>query len=736
MTSSLAPPRPSAVAAETAPAAPARTPPPRQLAALPAPRLDRRARCGLVALVVVLDAVLVGPLLHGGVLQLLDYGAYPVGPHPPAALSSYGFAPGITSRAPVYAALAWLFHAVHWAPLTLLPFVILAPLACVGFARLLPGRAVAIGTATILFTVNPFVDERMANGQVYVVMGYALLPLVLALAVRPLASLLATGALGGLLLTLAIALSVHFLFIAGAMLVAVVAVHAALRQPRVVAAAGAIAACGAVLNLYWLVPAWRAGAGSEAHVTGLDLGAFHTVGDPTWGLLTNVLGLYGFFRSGTPLVKDSFSGWPFVLLAILVVAVWGGFRLATREGAAGRGLALSCLVLAVAGVLLALGAQGPTGPVFTWLFVHVPGFTVLREPEKFSALLALAYATTFGVGVETVLRSVTRPRARAAGICALAAIPLLYGATELWGFSSASARGAVPASWAAADRAMAPGATALALPWSAYVQVPWLANRLVANPVVGAFDRPLVADDQAVGATDVQTTDPRTAFLQFALTEGPRLTEFGRVLAPLGVRDVVLAKVAGWQSFRWLDRQRDLHRLLDTTTLVVYRNDEPVPRAYEPRRALTVADWGAVLALAQRVPLTEYLVTVLHARPGPLRAPVLSTVPLAPIDVAAPGGSPVAQPLVVRATTTHIVLTNPAADGWGLPGFTATTQFGVTTAFTSVRAPRAGPATAGFGPWGLVREWYVLGALLVLADLVLLALALHRARTRAEPPPH
>ena len=49
-----------------------------------------------------------------------------------------------------------------------------------------------------------------------------------------------------------------------------------------------------------------------------------------YGLGLNVLGLYGFWRPGNPLAKASISGWPFLLLAILVLVGVGGWFAWTR----------------------------------------------------------------------------------------------------------------------------------------------------------------------------------------------------------------------------------------------------------------------------------------------------------------------------------------------------------------------------------------------------------------------
>ena len=694
----------------------------------------RRQVWYLVALVTVLDTTLVGPLVGRGSLHLLDFGDYPQSPHPPFDPSAFGFPPGITNRAPIDAALYWVFQSVRWAPLHLVPFAAVAPLACIGFARLFPGRTTAIGAATLLFTVNPFIYERMASGQIYVVMGYSLLPALLALVVRPLRSLVATAALGGLIFTLAVAVSVHYLFIGGLLLIVVVSGHLILGQGRVVRAGAGIAGSAAFLNMYWLIPAARDSRTMQSHVTHLDLSAFQTTGDPVWGLGVNVAGLYGFWRPGASLVKNHISGWPFLLLAILVVASFGLYELYARGGAGGRALALSCAVLCIAGGLLAVGAQGPTGGIYVWLFNHLPGFKVMREAGKFSSLVALGYATCFGTGTEAVSQSLTRNLSKVLCVCCIAAISLVYGYTELWGLDSYARPSVYPASWAAADRSMSPGATAIALPWRAYLPVAWLGNRVVANPLQGYFARPVVsADDLEAGPITTETSDPRSLFLEFCLSEGNRLTEFGRLLAPLGIRYVILAKGPGAQSYDWLGRQHDMRKIFDTDAIAVYRNEEAVPNAYEPSRRLLLRDWGQVAALAQRVSLLDYLIQVRHARPGPLNMPAAAAIQpdRAPAIMKTAGGTSVSESVDLQHSTRAVVLTKPDYAGWQLNGFGTASQFGVTVAFTSDKGlSRPARLAATYGPWRLIEQSDIGGVCLAAGDLALLVTAVIRYRRR------
>jgi hypothetical protein len=697
-------------------------------------QLSRQQIWYLAILAIILDAAIVGPLIRSGSVHLLDFGDYPVSPHPPFAVSAFGFPPGITSRAPIDAMLYWIFQDIRWAPLHLLPFVSIAPLACLGFARIFPGRALAIAAASLLFTVNPFVYERMASGQVYVVMGYTLLPVLFALMIRPLGSLVATSALGGLIFTLDIALSVHYLFIAGFMIIIVIPTHMTSCSRRAAKAGAGIVACGGVLNLYWLIPAARATLTMRSPVTALDLSTFQTIGDPIWGLGVNVAGLYGFWRSGPPLVKSHISGWPFLLLTILLVAILGFYTAYTEGRPASRAFALSCAALAIGGGLLAVGTRGPVGGMYAWLFGHVPGFKVMREPEKFSALVALAYAACFGAGAEAAARQVTRHLPRVLCMTCIAAIPLVYGYTELWGFAGYARPSVYPASWAAADRAMSPGATALALPFRSYLQVPWMGDRVVANPMLGFFARPVISsDDLEAGSIETETSNPRSLFLQFCLNEGSRGSNFGRLLSPLGIRYVILAKVPGAQSFAWLNRQHDLRKIFDASSIAVYQNDEAVPTAYEPARQIVLQDWGQVVALAQRTSLNGYLIHVRHARPGPVEVPETGVVPSyrTATPIRATGGTLVAESLDIPARARVVVLTDPAYAGWRLAGFRTTSQFGTTVAFTRSTPPdRDTVLVATYGPWQLVEKCDVVGCCLAVGVVVLLITLFFRRRPR------
>lgn len=203
--------------------------------------------------VIVAEVAIFLPLMSGTVL-FLDYSDYPAGQHSSLGAYAWGFPPGLTSRAPVNALLIGLFRLFPWGPLKLLPLLLVLPLAAWGFFRLFDRRLLATIAATLLFVVNPFVYERMVAGQAYFVLGYALLPLFLSLLVSR-SEGVAAPIVAGLLFSLLMALSPHFAFLGG--LVLLVSVGLSLRRggrSQTFCRAGITLLVTVLASLYWIIP--------------------------------------------------------------------------------------------------------------------------------------------------------------------------------------------------------------------------------------------------------------------------------------------------------------------------------------------------------------------------------------------------------------------------------------------------------------------------------------------------
>jgi hypothetical protein len=438
-----------------------------------------------------------------------------------------------------------------------------------GVARLAGGPRSARLPAAALYCVNPFVFNRLYAGHLALLSGYALLPFAVISALRAPGRRGAGALAPALWWAVLTALSPHYAWIYGAVVLISFIVGRPWGFRRAGWCLGALAAF-VVMNLYILLPHSATKALTTVGPTSLDL--YRTTGDPHYGLFVNVAGLYGFWRlgPGPQLPKAVVVGWPLLLLAVLVVAGAGAVAALRRpgpgprhsargayrtgddgagpEGAARRRQAAVLLLVGAAGYFLALGDQGPSGPLFRFAYFDLPFFQVMREPQKFLMLSALAYAVFFGWGVERLARSAASAKKAgvAAGVAGVA-LPLLYCPTIFWGLAGQVSPSTLPASYQRADSLMGDGqGRVLYLPWHLYMAYPFTGGRVVANLGPSSFRRDVIAGDNVqVGSVETQSTSPRSAYLARILAEGPHLRGFGALVAPLGVKYVVLAKAVG-----------------------------------------------------------------------------------------------------------------------------------------------------------------------------------------------
>lgn len=546
-------------------------------------RLVRHPDAPTLALGVAFGLGVCAPLLGGGRVFLLDWS---LGPHAAVATPAVlGLNGGLTTGVLASVVLTLLDHLLGGAA-TWLPMLVFFPIATVGAGRLVGRSRWARVAAGTFYAVIPFVFQRIYVGDLALLLGYALLPFAVKNALRFIDSgnwWTPTPTLWWALLT---ALSPHFAWIYGVVLVAVWLTHGPTRAASV-SRLVAVAATFVLLSTYILFP-HTATQLSVSTGTASDLALYRTTGDPHLGLFANVLGLFGFWRlgPGPTLPKDVVTGWPFLLLALLFVAGVGAVaRLRAGQGSCptdsedppSRRTPAALLIIGIAGYFLALGDQGPTGPLFRWAYFHVPFFAVMEEPQKFLMLTALAYAVFFGWGVERLAGSVGQLRlnGRTIWVATLALLlPLAYTPTIFDGLAGQIAPSHMPSSWQAADRFMGDGpGQILFVPWHLYLAFPFTDGRVIANPAPSSFRRSVIAGDNVeAGGIESTSTSPRSAYLEHLFALGPKIHDFGSLVAPLGVQYVVLAKTVDWRSYSWVGTQRDLRLVLDSASLEVWRN--------------------------------------------------------------------------------------------------------------------------------------------------------------------
>ena len=502
----------------------------------------------------------------GGRLLLLDWVS---GPHQgivPA--STWGL--GSTSAAGLPWELTanildWMFgQAGSW-----IPALLFFPLAIFSASKLAGGKLVGGIAAGLLFTINPFVFDRIFVGQISLLIGYALLPLATRSLIRTVAGGMPWSA--GLWIGTLVACSIQFAWI-----LAVVAIVAFIlsreRRLRSLARLAGAGAIGAALNAYTILNLGISGSQLRASLG--QLAAYQTSGDPHVGLFVNIAGLYGFWRPGPREPKYLLGGWIFFLFAILTVVAVGYITKIRKQNC--RSTALCLLASGVIGYFLAFGAQGPTGIVYRFAYLQVPGFAMMREPEKFSMLLALCYACGFGWGVDWLATEAKTMGGRVAiGVVALA-LPWAYTPNLVAGLGGQIHASSFPTTWQTVAQIVEGRSTVLFLPWHKYQAFPFTANRVVATPAEQYFPAPTLSSEDAGPGYQLGPVSLEDSFVSSVVRQGSSAANVGALLASIGVRWVVLAKVNDWRSYSWLGHQRDLRLVLDGNNVMLYRNLNPL----------------------------------------------------------------------------------------------------------------------------------------------------------------
>lgn len=487
---------------------------------------------------------------------------------PPAA---YGLKGGLTGGLPFTFCTNLLVHLLgstgSW-----LPLLVFFPLGALSISRFVGGGVVARLGAALVFLVNPFVLDRTYAGQLGVLFGYALLPS----AVSALRRCVEGGSIlvGALLGALEVALTPHMAWI---LLLPGLGLVATSRHR--LRAFGRLALAGVLTTAMsaYVVVAPVAAHMRTASVSG-ELTSYATQGDPRVGLFVNVLGLYGFWRPGPVEPKDLFAGWPIFLVALLALAAYG-VGVAWQVSDAERRVAVTVTGSAVAGYFLALGDKGPTAAVYRAAIAHLPGFVVMREPEKFVMLVAFAYAAGAGWALEHLRSAAVSLPARSSVWVIAIALPFIYTPNLVGGVGGQIEGSTVPPGWSAAARLVG-SSSAVFYPWSSYLRTEFAGGRSIASAARSFLPGSVLTSADPGAGYSFTTPTPEDTFLNTLGEDGYSTTHAGAALAALGLRYVVLGKIGPWQSYGWLSHQSDLTLVYRSPSVEVWRVDEQ-PRSPE-----------------------------------------------------------------------------------------------------------------------------------------------------------
>jgi hypothetical protein len=443
--------------------------------------------------------------------------------------------------------------------------------------RALPIRSViARLIAGLMYVINPFTYDRLMAGHWRVLLAYSLTPLAL----RAFLNLYTSPSrrrllIAGLLWTLLAVINAHHLLIIG-VLFGCLGLFFVRTWRGVWYALGTILLV-VLLNIWWLIPATN--VPNHAYDFGLDhLYAFRTAVDRTHGIWFNMLSLQGFWFTEWRSIKDIAGIWPLLAIAWLVPVIVGlaGLSTYTRHH---RRLIFGLLLASAAALVFAAGPHPSVWQLNTWVFENLPGFSGMREPHKFLALLALTYAVAAAFGIDMLVRRGANKAANTvAGLAVVAT--LLMGLPMLWGASGQIQTTHYPASWyqfRSILHADDDTTKAIVLPWELYTYDTFV-NTLVANPARSFYgDR--VIQSQRMNLAEV--TDVESA-AHVALSEaqaGEDVDALRSAMRSLGARYIIITSHSRAQEdYVWLLEHPATTTVIDDDQLLAITIDLAVDK--------------------------------------------------------------------------------------------------------------------------------------------------------------
>ncbi len=533
----------------------------------------------------------------------------------------YGFEyPWPSGIVPFLAALSALSRLVDaWIIQKVILFLILF-LSGVSAHRLCPAEHEAGKYfAGLLYMLNPFVYVRFMVGHWLILLAYSITPF----AVKAMIGFFEDPKVRGgvrvaLFLTVVGVFSSHLLLLDIFIMIAFFLAKAAGSRDRskLVMRTMMVLAILVPLNAYWIVPSLFEKT-VLTQISYEDLVAFTS---RSWGAGFNILfsaaSLHGFWRQpeGYTYISNVLPYWYLAYGFILFLAIQG-FLAETHDKK--MGVYVGALgTVAVASLFAATGISTPYFSGFFKLVFEATSFLRgFREPQKFVAVLALAYSLLGGLGVSELLLGIKKGRRRMKRVAALAftiialTTPFTYSLNMLGGFNGQLKPVDYPKEWYEANdylNSREDSFNILFFPWHLYMAFTWT-DRTIPNPASAFFDHPVVSGENIeVNAIETQSTKPVQRYIDFLLKNRERITDFGALVAPLNIKYIVLAKETDYSGYSFLYRQQDLKPVLDNPRIIVFENQRKTSEIYGAKGIRIINSWDDLLKTSGE-DLTEYV---------------------------------------------------------------------------------------------------------------------------------
>ena len=339
-----------------------------------------------------------------------------------------------------------------------------------------------------------------------------------------------------------------------------------------------------IFSIWWIAPYFNINSSRgefiQEAVGQEDFNVFQTASDDKYGVLINAAALYGFWgdrmdRYTVP--KDVMFYWPILFLIIFSLAVFGAISALKKN----KFITSVFIIVSAAAFILSVGiAYKPFAPIINFLYDKIFIFKGFREPQKFSALLVLAYAYFGAIGINSILNNFKIQKLVNFKILLAAffiALPILYSPLMVWGFKGQLYTSHYPQEWFETNEILnedKDNFKVLFFPWHQYMSFSFAKNKVFANPAPNFFDKEIIAgDNMELGEIYSHSQKPISQFIENEILEKRNeINNLGEMLTDFNIKYIILAKEVDWQEYKFLDGQNDIELICDVEYLKIYQN--------------------------------------------------------------------------------------------------------------------------------------------------------------------
>lgn len=157
-----------------------------------------------------------------------------------------------------------------------------------------------------------------------------------------------------------------------------------------------------ILNAFWILPTIISGK-NPINELGSAFSTTDAVRYFSFATLENTVALLHPNWPENIFGKTQFMQWEFLLFPVFAFSSL--FFLKNKQHIDDNKVSkhiIFFLLIALGGIFLAKGANEPFGDFYLWLFNHVPGFSLFRDPTKFYLAIALSYSMLIPFTVENL----------------------------------------------------------------------------------------------------------------------------------------------------------------------------------------------------------------------------------------------------------------------------------------------------------------------------------------------